>query len=61
MPKKNSAVLDHAVSDLLLKAALEETTLKDSTDSAGAAKLRDVPDLMREGRFRRAIEDIIGC
>ncbi|KAF9948813.1 hypothetical protein BGZ72_009337 [Mortierella alpina] len=32
-----------------------------SADSAGVEKLRYVLDLMRVGRFRRAIEDIIGC
>ncbi|CAO3568853.1 unnamed protein product [Mortierella alpina] len=53
--------LDHAVSDLLLKAALGETILNDTADSAGVGKLRHVLDLMRVGRFRRAIEDIIGC
>ncbi|KAF9921644.1 hypothetical protein BGZ67_000337 [Mortierella alpina] len=61
MPKKKAQYLDHAVSDLLLKAALGETLINDSPDSAGEATLRHVLDLMRVGRFRGAIEDIIGC
>ncbi|KAF9945595.1 hypothetical protein BGZ72_001181 [Mortierella alpina] len=59
--KRKAQCLDHAVSDLLLKAALGGTILKDSPESPGAAKLRYVLDLMRVGRFRRAIEDITGC